>query len=63
MQGRSTVQLPDATKDQVEALRIRLAQSIGKVPANHEVIGAVLVVGNARYDETLAALIQIRETE
>ena len=63
MPGRSPVQLPEDLRADVEALRIRLAASTGKVPANHEVIRAVMKVASPRYDETLAALIQIRETE
>jgi hypothetical protein len=61
--GRAAIQLPEDLKDEVEAMRIRLANSTGRVPVNHEVIRAVMQVGAVHYDETLAALIRIRSAE
>jgi hypothetical protein len=58
-----TVQLPLDVHADMNALKIRIAGSSGKIPSNGDVVRCAIRVSSAHYDELLSALSSDTETE
>ena len=58
-----TVQLPEPVFRELNALKIRIANSTGSIPVNGDIIRFALKLANERYDELVTELTKEPESE